>query len=104
MSSPKKILCFNCGKEKTFSNTDVAMPSEYILDTKDIDGMPIFTCGGIKSCRFKIDPISYMKNRDKDNFAHLTVDADLDFSDWDFENLPTKKIKRSVFSKIKKFL
>ena len=65
MSSPKKILCYKCLKEKTYALTDVAMPSEFIIDTKDIDGMPVFICGGhmVETCRFKLDPISYMKNR-----------------------------------------
>ena len=66
--------------------------------------MPIFLCGSIRGCRFKIDPIDYMKNRGNDNHSVNTVEADLDFSNWDFENLPTKKIKRSIFHKVKKFI
>lgn len=105
MATPKIVKCNGCGKEKKFTFNTPCMPSEYTVDEKqDVDGIPIFMCGGIKGCRFKINPIDYMKNRENENYIVKTVDADLDFSDWDYENLPTKKIQRSIFKKAKNFL
>ena len=97
MGTPKKVKCCKCGKILKFRLEGYATPSEFVLDEKDTDGMPIFLCGSIRGFRFKIDPIDYMKNRGNDNHSVNTVEADLDFSNWDFENLPTKKIKRSIF-------
>ena len=104
MSTPKLIKCCGCGKQKKIRIEGYATPGEFIFDEKDIDGMPIFQCGSIKGCKFKIDPIDYMQNRENKNHVVNTVSADLDFSNWDFEKLPTKKIKRSVFKKAKNFL
>ena len=78
------------------------MPSEFIKDERDIDGLDIFLCGSIRGCRFKIDMKHYMKNRHKKDFIIKTVSADNDYSAG-FDKRP-KKIKRSLFAKVKRIL
>ena len=98
----KKAKCYKCGKVLTFTQ-DIAGPSEFVHEERDIDGMDIFGCGSIRGCKFKLDIKYYMKNRHKKNFIAKTVDADLDFSEG-HDKKPRKKIKRSVFRKARDIL
>ena len=97
-----KAKCYNCGKIKTYQSHEPAMPSEFSKDERDIDGLDIFLCGSIRGCRFKIDMKHYMKNRHKKDFIIKTVSADNDYSAG-FDKRP-KKIKRSLFTKVKRIL
>lgn len=37
-----RAKCYNCGKIKTYQSHEPAMPSEFIKDERDIDGLDIF--------------------------------------------------------------
>jgi len=98
----KKAKCYNCKKVLTYAQ-DVAGPSQFVLEERDIDGMDIFECGSFRGCRFKIDIKYYRTNSHKKNFIAKTVDADWDFSEG-HDKKPKKKIQRSIFRKARNIL
>lgn len=98
----KKAKCYKCKKILTYT-LDIAGPSQFVRDARDVDGVDIFLCGSARGCRFKIDMKHYFANRNKKNFIARTVDPDWDFSAG-IDKKPTKKIKRSVFRKARDFL
>ena len=59
----KKAKCYNCGKILTYTQ-DVAGPSEFVHEERDVDGMDIFECGSFRGCRFKLDMKKLMNNYD----------------------------------------
>ena len=97
-----KAKCYKCKKILTFTS-ELGMPSNFVLEGRDIDGTDVFSCGCIRGLHFKLNLPDYIKNKGKKNFIAKTVNADLDYSNG-IDKIPKKKIKRSPLAKAKRFL
>ena len=77
----KKAKCFKCKRNLTY-NQSFAGSGEFVREKRDIDGLDIFSCGYfICHAEFKIDTDYLLKNGNKKNFVHKTIDAKYDYSD-----------------------